>query len=258
MPYKRYSNASADRLLDWWKNGSGEFYSEQPQNMVEVSETGDVDEDVVRRILGELSELAFTLQEDMGKKWGGEFDSAASKIIHETLKLDNDVAADPGFWRWMTFSNEGVGLNLVDLRYKSPSEPGMARPAYYGMGRVKDSMFGFYWLRANSMKVGQNINYELSSSIKAVDFWWSHIIRIDFGSVPAFASAFTKFVNDNELPMGNTNDSSIEPGYRNLAPELTRRNATHAYELMSEDEAYQFIQSVWREKGEWLWLNQNS
>ena len=77
MPYKRYSIASADRLLDWWKNGTGEFYSEQPQNMVEVSETGDVDEDVVRRILGELSDLAFTLQEDMGKKWRGEFDSAA-------------------------------------------------------------------------------------------------------------------------------------------------------------------------------------
>ena len=258
MSYKVYSLASAERLLGWVKTDLGSFYSEQPKQMVEEVEGPAVDDEKVREILRELNELAIRLREELGGRWGGEFDAQASVKLHKELNLDHEVAADPGFWRWLTFTDEGSGLTLVDLRYKSPEQPGEANAKLYGLGRVKESMFGYLWLRANAIRENPDQDYELASDIKAVDFWWSHIVRVEFGSVPAFARAFTRFVRDEDLPLGKTNDSSVDPGYRNLAPELTRRNAISAYELMTESEAYEFIQQVWKERDEWLWLSERS
>ena len=43
---------------------------------------------------------------------------------------------------------------------------------------------------------------------------------------------------------GNINND----GFRDLAPELTNRFASTAYELMDQDEAYDFIANVWAER----------
>ena len=84
-----------------------------------------------------------------------------------------------------------------------------------------------------------------------VDLWDSHVIDVDYGSVPGMARAFVKVVRDLALPRGNTSDSDKSVGYRDLAKEVRRRNATMAFELFSDVEAYNWIVALWEERQTW-------
>ena len=53
------------------------------------------------------------------------------------------------------------------------------------MGRVHESMFGYLWLRANCVYDRDRKDpYEIARIGNVVDLWLSHIIRVDYGSIP--------------------------------------------------------------------------
>jgi hypothetical protein len=176
--------------------------------------------------------------------YGGRFDSELSIVVHETLKLDPIIAGDAGFWRWLSFSEDLH--EFVTLRYSQINanrlEP--ARKYYYGLGSIHESMYAYLWLRANCVfDDNRQDPYEVARMGKNVDLWLSHIIRVDYGSVPEMARAFIRFC-------------TIEPGLdtpssRMLSKEVLRRYTTTIFELMEEKECMEFLDNLWKRRGEW-------
>ena len=131
------------------------------------------------------------------EKPGYAFERQAASLVHRHLGLHPIVAGDPGFWRWLTFSGEGDLADLVDWRYPG-QETGHARDQYFGFGQMKEGMYAYLWLCAQSvLDLTLEDPYELSRR-GDVDVWQSHVVRIDFGSVPQLARAFIRFVFPDE------------------------------------------------------------
>ena len=108
-------------------------------------------------------------------------------------------------------------------------------------------MYGYLWLRADAVYDDTREDpYELTRR-GDVDVWQSHIIRVDFGSVPPLSRAFIRFVFPSE---GEQALSRTE--YRALAPELSHRNASMSFELLDDDAALAFVQKVWDERRDWM------
>ena len=190
--------------------------------------------------------------DDSGKS-PATFDSVCAPVIHETLKLPTRIAGDADFWRWLTFIDDCNGADIVDWRYgqrrRDTIQP--ARPVYYGLGLMKKGMFAKLWTCANIMHVETHRKPYDGIEYADVDFWDSHIIDVDYGSVPSMARAFVKVVRDQKLPRGNPKTSDASIGYRELAKEIRRRNATVAFEVFDEAEAYEYILGIWSERESW-------
>ena len=201
------------------------------------------------RMSGAL-ELLYDVVESLGDArspgFFARFEGLAAAELHKQLVLPPQVAGDPGFWRWLTFSHDGDFASLVNWRYGSGDPPRDARARYF-VGHVKDLMYGYLWLRANAVFNPSCADpYELCGR-GDVDIWQSHVVRVDFGSVPAMARAFVRTVH----PQPEVQQLSREE-YRALAIELTRRNSSMLFELFDDDQALEFIDGVWRERDLWI------
>ena len=184
-----------------------------------------------------------------------EFDSKCAPLVHGALALSPQVAGDGDFWRWLTFMDHCYGAEIVDWRYgrrrKGQASSGVARQVYYGLGHMKKGMFAKLWICADMMYVeNQKTPYD-GIEYADVDLWDSHVIDVDYGSVPAVARAFVKIVRDLRLPRGGPSTPNESAGYRDLAKEIRRRHATLAIELFSDDIAYLWIKEVWGERDSW-------
>lgn len=192
----------------------------------------------------ELSNVLWELAHSFGKP-GYLFERQAVSQVHQRLGLDSIVAGDAGFWRWLTFSVDGQLAQLVDWRYPSKGS-GHAREQYFGFGPMKAGMYAYLWLCARAVFDPTSKDpYELSRR-GDVDIWQSHIVRIDFGSVPQMARAFIRFI----LPKEGEQFLYREQ-YRQLAREMTRRNASMAFELLDDSESLELIGEIWEQRGIW-------
>lgn len=187
----------------------------------------------------DLSNILWELASNIQKP-GYAFERQAASLVHQRLGLHPIVAGDAGFWRWLTFSVDGALAQLVDWRYASRNA-GHARDQYFGFGQMKEGMYAYLWLCAQAvLDTTLQDPYELSRR-GDVDIWQSHIVRIDFGSVPQLARAFIKFVFPDENSQ-NLNRNQ----YRKLAREVTRRNASMAFELLDDSESLELIGDIWK------------
>ena len=94
-------------------------------------------------------------------------------------------------------------------------------------------------------------NYALVSKISDLDFWRSHVVRVDQGCCHALMQAFVSFVSNKDLPRGDANNPDAPAGFRDLAKELRRRFPTVAFELMDRKAANTFVESVWQDRKLW-------
>lgn len=191
-----------------------------------------------------------------------EFDSRCAPVVHRTLGLSARVAGDADFWRWLTFTQGHWGAEIVDWRYggqrrtpvSSPTRSQIARPVYYGLGLMKKGMFAKLWLCADRMYVpdrADDLDRYDGIDYTDVDFWDSHIIDVDYDAVPAMARAFVTIVRNLSIPRGDRSSSDAPVGYRDLAKELRRRQATVVFELFDQAEAIRYVQDVWNERDSW-------
>lgn len=179
------------------------------------------------------------------EKPGYAFERQAASLVHRHLGLHPIMAGDAGFWRWLTFSGEGDLADLVDWRYPG-QETGHAREQYFGFGQMKEGMYAYLWLCAQSvLDLTLEDPYELSRR-GDVDVWQSHVVRIDFGSVPQLARAFIRFVFPDEETQFLRREQ-----YRQLAREMTRRNASMAFELLDDSESLELIRDIWERRHAW-------
>ena len=109
------------------------------------------------------------------------------------------------------------------------------------------------WFRANSVFAAEGSieqRYELAR-FGGVDFWKSHVLRVDYGQSVSLVRAFVRFVRDRKLPTGDRKDPKAKLGVRDLAPEIKKQAVNCALELMSEEDAYQFLESLLATSVEW-------
>lgn len=218
-----------------------------------VRKTGaDLDESMAIDCLNQCWDLIVE-SEDEGWK-PAHFDSRCARLLHSKLQLPLQAAGDADFWRWLTFTHGYLGAEIVDWRYgnsHTKSESSIARPVYYGLGMMKKGMFAKLWICANMMCINDAVDPYDGIEYADVDLWDSHIIDVDYGSVPTMARAFVKVVRDLSLKRGSPNTPEVPTGYRDLAKEIRRRNATVAFEMFDDAEAYLWIKTVWSERASW-------
>ena len=192
----------------------------------------------------DLSNVLWELAHGFDKP-GYAFERQAASLVHQRLGLHSIVAGDAEFWRWLTFSVDGELAQLVDWRYPD-QDTGHAREQYFGFGQMKEGMYAYLWLCAQAVfDPTLEDPYELSRR-GDVDIWQSHIVRIDFGSVPQLARAFIRFVFPEEEEQLLRREQ-----YRQLAREVTRRNASMAFELLDDSESLELIGDIWEQRGAW-------
>jgi len=206
-------------------------------------------EQIIEETLIRLHEIAEVVKLN-GQKNAQEFHELASVELHTSFAKVGDAIRDPDFWRWVNFMGDAYGASLVDLRYGNET-PGSAQSQYYGIGRNNQGLISSLWLRADiTYEQDSSDPYSLCKAISDLDFWWSHVIRLSFSSCRNMTKAFVKFVSENNIPRGDTKDPN-NTGFRDLEPELVRRFATTAFELMDQQQAYQFIEKVWEDRNKW-------
>ncbi len=206
--------------------------------------------------LNQCSDLALTARD---ADWSAaQFDSECAPLVHRTLGLPSILAGDADFWRWLTFSQGGWGADVVDRRYggsrgkPSWSDPGgPARRVYHGLEDLKKGMFAKLWICANAMYVeGATDPYD-GIDYADVDLWDSHVIDVSFGSSALMARAFVKVVRDMKLPRGEARDPAVPAGFRDLAKEIRRRQATIVFELFDDRTALRWVEELWNDRGSW-------
>jgi hypothetical protein len=245
--YPRLTLADADFCLNQYV--AGLLTPQMVANKVLGKFSSEHTEQAIEETLIRLHEIA-ELVELNGQKNAQEFHKLASVELHKSLKGVGIALRDPDFWRWVNFMGDAYGASLVDLRYGNET-PGSAQSQYYGIGRNNQGLISSLWLRADiTFEQDSSDPYSLCNAISDLDFWWSHVIRLSFSSCRNMTKAFVKFISENDIPRGDTKDLN-NTGFRDLEPELVRRFATTAFELMDQQQAYHFIEKVWEDRDRW-------
>ena len=65
------------------------------------------------------------------------------------------------------------------------------------------------------------------------------------------ARAFVKFVRDMGIPRGEPRDPAAAAGFRDLAKEIRRRQATIVFEMFDEPTARRWGEELWKERRSW-------
>ncbi len=238
MTYPVLNKSTATEALNAYRAGDG------VEDIVEQATTTMDAASFDPALAIDLSNILWEVAHDTGTT-GNRFERRTASLIHERLALEPIVAGDPGFWRWLTFAAKGTLMELVDLRYGSKAT-NEARDVYFGLGQAKQGMFNYLWLCGGAVfDPTLDDPYELTYR-GDVDFWQSHIVRIDFGSVPQLARALVRFVYPSE---SESNLSREE--YRDLAKEITRRNPAMSFELLDDEAALELVEAIWRERDVW-------
>ena len=67
-------------------------------------------------------------------------------------------------------------------------------------------------------------------------------IDVNFGSSAVMARAFVKVVRDMKLPRGDAGDPAAPAGFRDLAKEIRRRQATIVFEMFDDGTARRWVE----------------
>ena len=170
-------------------------------------------------------------------------------MLHEEAAIQEHWARDPGFWVWVTFFNTPGGAYIVDQRFPSKTQTGkgQAEKRHYGLGQLHAGLFAKCWIHAE-ISIRALGDYSMLQ-MTDVDFWDSHVLGVDYGLSTPVAHAFYKLIKEKNID--RVGKSPERFGYRDLAPELTRRNPTVCYELMDNEVAYIFIENLWGSRSSW-------
>jgi len=181
-----------------------------------------------------LSELS-GLHDLHGLQANGLFESQACVLLHSSLAITSQAAADAGFWRWLSL---GPLLPLIQLRHES------LRPEHVGLGSPWDALLSRLWYRADlSFDSDEDDPYALAK-LGDLDFWRSHVLRADYSACRPLLRALLRFQfpeHDQCRPRLKPSGSS-EDGMRALAKRIKLRHAVVAFELLDEEQCMRELQ----------------
>jgi hypothetical protein len=165
------------------------------------------------------------------------FEAEGSTLVHSAMpNLPAYVATDPEFWMWLTFIPcDGKFADLVVQRFGKD-----AKSVNFSLGGLPESLYFRLWWRGSR---GRDDNYDIAKR-GDMDLWRSHIIRIESFNSDMMLKAFVKTImpepNQVKVPLKQTI-------IRALAPKITARHASCAYETLTEDQCLGLIDSLLRE-----------
>lgn len=196
-----------------------------------------------------IGELAENLHLDPTLN-NSKFDAKAARLFYEESKIQKDWARDPDFWRWLIFSEYCAGASLIDRRYGSGGIKGSAFNKYYQFGRLSDGFFSSIWMRANAMLCENEADH-----LKLIEFedlnFWNYILGGELVSYKNIIRALIKIIDKYKISVGDPKDNNTPIGYRDIFMELRRRSSNTALDLLTEEQAYQFLEDLWEERDYW-------
>lgn len=229
MKYSIITRANAKSLYDLRSEGRISLVS----NYVgEAGEGEPFDVTMVAAARRELFEIKDRHPD--GRTPGKEFDAAASVALHRYLKIPPAMAADADFWRWLAFAEFA---EIVDWRH--PGKSGLSKPENYGIGTIWNNLMARLWFRSEIAYLDTASDPYVLARKGDVDLWRSHILRVNPGSCRNYVRALIRF----QYPDGKTARLAVDE-IREFAKRVRRLQATVALELLSEDDAFSFVERL--------------
>ncbi len=179
-----------------------------------------------------------------GKKIdASNFDSPACKIVHETLELPPNLAADDGFWRWLSVEKF---RDIIEARHSTTRNHAHLRN--YGIDySVTNGRLAILWFRADMLFDAEHKAdpYHLATRPMHTDFVESGIIRPRYAWCRSLARAFARFQYrcSSEPERAYLHSTTRDDGVRELYKRLRRLHSTLSFEFMSDDELTEMLES---------------
>jgi len=168
---------------------------------------------------------------------GAAFEANAAPLLHERLNLISHVAADSGFWRWLSL---GPLIEVVFARNDQ------LRSEHIGLGSPWDCLLSRLWYRADiAIDLRSPDQYELVR-YGDLDFWRSHLLRADYSACRELIRALIRF----QYPSGSEGKPRLKPsgdsedGIRQLSKRIKLRQATVAFELLTEESCSMMLEEL--------------
>lgn len=179
---------------------------------------------------GSLKALNEKLIEVIGTASGGESERALVRDVRETIQVSAPVAADAGFWRWLTVK---YFFEAVQARHGAENE--LAKEANFGIGGKFEGLIARIWFRAE-------VAYDKSAPDPYwlarrgdQDFWRSHVLRVRYSNARIFVRELVKYQypDDEEGPRLH---ASGKDGIRTLVKRIQAFHACSALEMASSEQ----------------------
>lgn len=194
--------------------------------------------EVLRALSEGSSELIDRFSGGIPKGRDSEFDGLAAEMIHQAIGDRLDLVSMRSFWCRLSFVEL---FPLVQLRHPGQNRP-LADSENYALGTPRNGFLFRSWLRGDIGHDPYSTDvYRLARLGDDVDFWRSHILRVDYGGCRTFARAFIRFVLDPEAPYFRQLDRA---GMRKLAKVVNRRYRNMPLNVMSEHESVAFLNDL--------------
>lgn len=247
MTLQQIPVGDAAYLLGLWREGRDE-----QGGISALEQPLPVDEQVVSR-LNSACEAVVALKrahEGTGLT-SAKFDGEAAVTFHRNLApLPASVEGNYGFWRWVALAKF---YEVIEWRH--PREGG-AHPQNYGVGRIvapestgelasatsqRSNIYPWrLWMRGSLVYEPDERDPYALARRGTVDFWESGLIRVRYSSCRPLARAFVRY----QWPDDSGNGRLSLDGTRTLYKRLRRLQATMAFELLDDDEAYALLEDL--------------
>ena len=187
-------------------------------------------EDVLQKLVSLREDF---LTKDRSVTKDQTFDRIACQIIHQGLRLPLNLAADDGFWRWLSVEKFP---EIVESRHNRTSE--LAGLGNFGIDAPSDrGRLKILWLRADIVYDDEAESpYHLADRLSPTDFWESGIIRHYYGWSPNLAKAIVDYQYPDPDSGKGTLHLTHENGIRVLYKQLRRLHTTIAFEYLTDEQ----------------------
>jgi hypothetical protein len=241
MKYPTMSASDATKYIESFRNGehpSPATYSKWVGDSPRLSE--DVIRDAVQKVRDVKDEYPEQLRPRDPK--GGEFEIAAGEVFRKALDLPPEVAGDRNFWRYVAV------VHMFDLiTWRHPPDKGdFTALSNFGIGGAWENLAARMWYR---FEVARNSAaedpYELCR-LGDQEIWRSHILRIRLGASRHIVRTFLEYQypKTNERKPRLQMSSKKDVGIRLFVKRLQRFHATTAFEVLTEDDAFEIMDNL--------------
>ena len=220
-------------------------------NKLRNEETFNTDDFVKKSGSGELFEiddlslLAKTLldlwEKITGQSKAAQFEAAAAPIIHQFLKLPEEIAGNRDFWTWFTLvAAQGDFVRVVERRFQGglmSDDPNFGIVTHVNL---YEGLFARLWWRGHRF-YDETADEPYDTARRGyMDLWRSHILRINWGASKTMAKALIEFLYPEKNQISGPNTDYI----RKLASLACAENSVTAFELLTVDECKNVLKEL--------------
>lgn len=207
----------------------------------------------VDELISQINESILRLKNDVANKNVQSSDRInleyeVGKILYEKLmNVNYIILTDSDFWRWFTIAHPDL-LSVAAWRHdKTLDTVHEMQKVNLGIGNIREGFYSRAWMRIH-LSYDENAKDPYHLACRGdQDFWRSHILRQSYAKSPAMVRALIKFQYPNLNGPSNLKASGDSPtGIRRLARNLSASLSTIAIDAFDEDDAYNFIETIYQ------------